>query len=164
MIETYNFAELSHNEQFIIAGIVSAYSHPSTQKVLHDSQPTLVPVEHAEIMASEHALVSFVQDSIAGYVRAKPNSSAAHNNQEFREVGSLIVLKPFRRMGIGSALVTSITEAVVTEGQIPYAFCGPDSQALFERVGYQTASQQDLPITAISQLGNQAMVNLDVRQ
>lgn len=153
MIDIYNFAELSNNERQIIAGIVSASSRPN---IGHDH--SLAQVETDEILASNLALVGFAQDSFAGYIRGKKTHTNTETSRIFRQVGSLVVMPEFRKNGVGNRLVTDLTALVVSDEQIPYAFCGPNSKPTFMKAGYREALPGELPQDAISLLGNQEMV------
>lgn len=155
MIEIHNFSQLSTIEKQIVAGMVSA----STLPVEHIAdEHSLAPASAEEIMASELALVGFVEDSFAGYIRAKTRIDDLGRDKVFRQVGSLFVPSQHRSQGVAHALVSNITDLVTDQQQIPYAFCGPNSLPRFEKIGYRIALPGELPSEAVSVRGNQAVI------
>ncbi len=156
MSEQYKlFTELSKIEQAIVAGIISAYSHPKIQQHDKASENSLAEVNVEEILASELAIVCFAEGLFAGYIRAKP---PIVKEKTFRQVGSLVVMNHFRRQGIAGNLVGEVTSLIVEEGQTPFAFSGPASQPTFTRAGYFYALPGELPEDAVSERGNPGMI------
>lgn len=148
------FSQLSELEKNILAGIVSASTSMPTQKTYEHS---LAEVEADEVLASELALVGFVADSFAGFIRAKPDIVRTQDHRVLRQIGSLIVMPGFRNMGVGNRLTSDMTQAVQNKDIIPYAYCGPESKKIFHRVGYVEAAPNQFPLETVSPLGNRLM-------
>lgn len=75
-----------------------------------------------------------------------------------RELGSLVVRKPYRRRGIGSALVRALLER---EAGDVYLMCREDLTTYYERFGFQQIPLHDAPgVIKLKLLGGSVMVKL----
>ncbi len=65
------------------------------------------------------------------------------------EVGSLIVDEGHRKQGIARQLVEIVTLAVLREDLQPIAFCNPESEGVYESLGYKPLPICNIPPQAL---------------
>ena len=153
MVEIYDFAELDSEKQHEIARVVSLSTIIDSEK----QHPLLVPVTMQEILTTADARVALtVKNLFAGYIRAK-DTLYDENAVAFRQIGTLTVIPEFRGNGVGIDLVKTMTQLVLA-GAKPFAFVNPRSEKTFITAGYKQAEPNELPIEAVSKLGNQSMI------
>lgn len=148
-IELRTFSELSDTEQVKFASQIAAETQAKFM-----AEQKIVPVEPEAILQREIGLLALHNGRLAGYVGAT-NVDAAYT-----QVGTLIVLEYNQGSGTGKQLVVGITELVVGEERLPFAFSNPNSQPSFEFAGYTPAKPRELPPKAQSQFNNQPMIHL----
>jgi predicted N-acetyltransferase YhbS len=151
MTDIHYFQYLNSSKRLEAARFVSSYAGSA-----HSKEQTLAPISFHEVLESDLALVALVDGVLAGYIRAK--RLLCKEGTSYRQVGSLLVAQASRSLGVGSELVSRITEEVVAGGSMPYAFCGLSSKYLFAKAGYIQAPRDELPAEAVSLYGNQPMV------
>jgi hypothetical protein len=98
------------------------------------------------VLTRHMGFVAMVNDVFAGYVGSKEPD--IHNGYIMPEVGSLWVPKEYRKHGIAHKLVSVITDVIISNGELPYAFCNPLSKVIFRESGYNNANDQDIPAVA----------------
>ncbi|MDB5167210.1 MAG: hypothetical protein JWN26_355 [Candidatus Saccharibacteria bacterium] len=153
MIEIYDFAQLDTEKQNEVARLVSL----STIIDNENEHPLLVPVTMEEILEAMDARVALTAKNLfAGYIRAK-DTLLDQNALAFRQIGTLTVIPEFRGNGVGVSLVKSITQ-LATQESIPFAFVNQSSEKTFALANYRRAESGELPASAVSKLGNQAMI------
>jgi hypothetical protein len=141
---------LGASEQENIARYISSYS------VSSDSQISKVTIE--EILESNIALVALADGDFAGFIRTKNGINVNNYGYSCQQVGSLVVASSFRGQAIAPELVKDMTECVVLEGIMPFAFANRQCKEIFVNNDYTSALIGEIPMLASSELGNEAMV------
>lgn len=119
------------------------------------AEQKIIPVEPESILQRELGLVALQNDLFAGYV------GATKLNDQYAQIGTLVVLEQHQGLGIGAQLISDITKQVIELDLQPYTFCNPSSQLSFKKAGYTPALPSELPPGANSQFNNQPMIYPD---
>ncbi|HSX33598.1 MAG TPA: GNAT family N-acetyltransferase [Candidatus Saccharimonadales bacterium] len=144
-IEIVPFTSLPEATQEQVARLLAAYTNGQLGEL-----PQMLPVSAADIYAKHAGFTALhgPSSALVGYVGALP--PALWNGQPMCEVGSLWVSPSFRKQGIAHAAVRTITAHLLAAHELPYAFCNPLSEPIFEQSGYREASSADVPSSALS--------------
>ncbi len=139
--EIQKFSEVGHNLQIATAHLVAAY----TNGELGD-MPQMLPVSPEEIFNKHVGFIALSNDSFAGYVgAANPIEWGGHL---MSEVGSLWVPDVFRKHGVANSLVQTMSEYLLEQSLLPFAFCNSKSNSIFKRNGYLDAVNGEIPDSA----------------
>lgn len=145
------FEALSPKEQHKTANLISVLS-----KSNNSAERKVAPVEPEDIFLKYFGIVAMHNGEFAGYIAA--SQPTWHDNVLMCKVGSLVVAPLLQQRGIGSVLVEEMTESLLTEVKVPFAFCSDYSIKAFLRAGYIPALDIDIPEGETSLYGNKAMV------
>lgn len=150
-IELRQFKDMNFDQQWQIANAVSVET-----KSQFGAEQKIVPVTPTDIIAKGIGMVALEKDVLVGYVgAARPIENGGYH---FSQVGTLIVPANYRGLNVGSMLVEAITVAVTEHDNIPFAFSNQSSKASFLKAKFTEALPSELPPSAVSHFGNQALV------
>lgn len=156
MSEIRAFHDLSEMRRYTVAEFVAVHNlqHPAAERI--------APFSLSDVLRTPRALVALenatIEAEIAGYIRAHETIFHPETEQAFRQIGSLVIHRKFRRRGVGLELVQEMTKHVLAEDAIPFAFANANAQATFVRAGYHRAEAGQIPPEARSAFGNPGMV------
>lgn len=143
------FEDLTERNQKEIATYIAEYTNGNLDEV-----PQMLPVTSDDVYAKHLGFVTLAttesaEDTFAGYVGA--SCPQEWQGQQMCEVGTLWVPQNFRKQGIAHGLVSAISQALVVQQKLPFAFCNPKSKPVFMQVGYVEAEVADLPPSAFGE-------------
>ncbi len=108
----------------------------------HTLDEQMLPLDQEKMLANTLAGVMLASGKVVGYAA----QTASYTETDTAEIGSLIVHPNYRGRGLGSDLIRVTTSRVVlTAVKNILAFCNPNSAPLFEKLGYQHMSLDDVP-------------------
>lgn len=152
MIDIYYFEDLGSDKEQI-AHKVSGYTTSA-----QGQEQGVAPISFDEVIESKLALVAFIGNEYAGYIRGKEPIFKEGSDYPYQQVGTLVVAAAFANRGVGGMLVEEITTKVVGKRNIPYAFCNKVALPRFSKAGYVKAMPDELPLKTVSLYGNEAVV------
>lgn len=147
------FAELETSEQAETAVLISDLTHSQMCK-----NNKVAPLEPEDVMGKYLGLIATRDDEFAGFIGAEPRFK--FKAYVMSKVGSLIVAEAHQQLGLGTILVHDMTQTLVNEGVVPFAFHNPASGFAFFKSGYIPAIRGDLPKNQVSLYDNQAVIRL----
>lgn len=118
----------------------------------------IAPVAVDELLETELAVVAWEGTEFAGFMRAKNTIETSPSGFQYRQIGMLVVAEQFQGMGLSRVLIEDVTQFVIEDQVIPYAFSSPASQHSFLRCGYTVALPGELDAFGQSMFGNEGMV------
>ena len=119
---------------------------------------SIAPITVDQLLETELAVVAWEGDEFAGFMRAKNTIETSPSGYQYRQIGTLVVAEQFRGMGLSRVLIEDVTQFVIEDQVIPYAFSSPASKRAFLRCGYTIALPGELDAFVQSMFGNEGMV------
>ena len=150
--ELHVFDELSKSMQLAVATKVANFC-TNTNEI-----NGIIPLSIDEIMETQWAIVSTVNEKFAGYVRLKQEIVHEKTLRTYQSIGTLVVAGAFQGNGIGAELVSKITDDIFTTTNIPFAHCNSLSLKSFQTAGYIAAMPGVLPAAATSAYNNRSLI------
>lgn len=137
-INIYSFNQLPATRRFEMAKSISDYS-----KGLGGEDLQMLPVEPEDVYAKYVGSVAISKKEFAGYCGASLPEVAY--GKTFSEVGTLFVVKKYRKSGLGLMLAESITKELINDDIEPYVFANSSSIGIFKKLGYMATPGHRLP-------------------
>lgn len=144
------FEDLDKKLAYNIAEYITTFSSNEENGIARVSMDT--------ILECDLAIVALVNNRFAGYIRAKEDILDEVKELPYRQVGSLVVVPEFQGNGVASMLVNKITDDVIAEWSIPFAFVNSASESTFLASGYEYNLPGELPKSASSVLHGKSVV------
>lgn len=138
----HNLGELAEKEAREAIDIIVSFTNGGLSE-----KPQMMPVCERDILDKHIAIVALSEKgSFAGFIGATPLHP--HNDKVMSEVGTLLVMQPHRKLGVGHILTEIATQRLVGARVTAYAFCNEKSLPIFTQFGYRPAAVDNIPPAA----------------
>lgn len=137
-VKYYDFNSLPEPQQDTVAHNIEAFTQ---------QYPDMLTVSPKEVLQKVMGVVALDGSRFVGYTGVA--AAEEHNGQPMHEIGTVCVEKDYRKQGIGAELVALVTKLASDKGMTLYAFCNDKSLPIFEKQGYEAASEVDVPKQAL---------------
>jgi ribosomal protein S18 acetylase RimI-like enzyme len=142
-IEISEFEDLADKTKQEVSEAVAAFTNGQLGE-----QPQMLPVSPEDIYKKYAGFVAFIQGVFAGYIGAA--GPEEFKGKPMAEAGSLWVPKEYRGLGIAHKLVGTVSNHLISGGILPYAFCNPLSEKIFEDNNYVQSLSSEIPESALT--------------
>lgn len=135
------FGSLETDTQIQIAETVAFYTQGGASEELQ-----MLPVDSNKVLNKYLSYVALdvteSEPAFAGFIAAAQPKE--HKDRKLSEVGTLYVPSEYRKQGIATSLLQTITKALELQTITPFAFVNPTSRPIFTSEGYVPANTDQL--------------------